>query len=147
MKCPFCKKDTKVLESRESENSLRRRRECEKCGKRFTTYERIETTNILVIKRNGEREQFNRDKLRSGIIRSCQKRPVSSMQIDKLLDDIEGECKKSRTGEVASTKIGELVMQKLKRLDKVAYIRFASVYLDFKDPEDFETAMKEVVKK
>jgi transcriptional repressor NrdR len=126
---------------------LRRRRECEKCGKRFTTYERVETTNLLVVKRKGEREQFNRDKLRSGIVRSTQKRPVSSAQIEKLLDDIEEDCKKSRTGEVQSTRIGELVMQKLKRLDKVAYIRFASVYLDFTDPEDFEHAMKEVKKR
>jgi transcriptional repressor NrdR len=147
MKCAYCGKDTKVLESRESENSLRRRRECEKCGKRFTTYERVETTNILVAKRNGEREQYNREKLRNGIVRSCQKRPVSSQQIERMLDDIEEECKKTRTGEVTSTKIGELVMQKLKRTDKVAYIRFASVYLDFKDPEDFASAMKEVTRK
>lgn len=147
MKCPFCKAETKVLESRESESSLRRRRECEKCGRRFTTYERVETTNLLVVKRNGEREQFSREKLRNGVIRSCQKRPVSSMQIEKLLDEIEEECKKTRTGEVKSTRIGELLMQKLKRLDKVAYIRFASVYLDFKDPEDFEDATKELLKR
>jgi transcriptional repressor NrdR len=147
MKCPFCKKETKVLESRESDESLRRRRECVRCGRRFTTYERIETTNILVVKRNGDREQFNREKLHNGILRACQKRPVSSVQIAKLLDDVEEECKKSRSGEVASTRIGELVMQKLKKIDKVAYIRFASVYLDFKDPEDFEQAMKEVAKR
>jgi transcriptional repressor NrdR len=148
VKCPFCKKsDTKVLESRESENSLRRRRECEKCGKRFTTYERIETTNILVVKRNGVREQYSRDKLRNGIMHSTEKRPISSVQFEKLVDDIEDELKKSRTGEVTSKRVGELVMQKLKKLDKVAYIRFASVYLDFKDPEDFEEAMKEVRKK
>jgi transcriptional repressor NrdR len=148
VKCPFCKKsDTKVLESRESENSLRRRRECEKCGKRFTTYERIETTNILVVKRNGVREQYSRDKLRNGIMHSTEKRPISSVQFEKLVDDIEEELKKSRTGEVTSKRVGELVMQKLKKLDKVAYIRFASVYLDFKDPEDFEEAMKEVRRK
>ena len=148
MKCPFCRSaDTKVLESRESENALRRRRECEKCGKRFTTYERIEATNLLVVKKNGEREQYSREKLRNGIVRSCQKRPVSSMQIDRALDDVEEELKKVRTGEVTSKRIGELVMQKLKRLDKVAYIRFASVYLDFKDPEDFELAMKGLMKR
>ena len=147
MKCRFCKKDTKVLESRESESSLRRRRECERCGKRFTTYERMETTNLLVVKRGGEREQFSRDKIRNGILRSCQKRQVSHEQIERMIDDIEDELKKSRSGEIASTRIGELVMRKLKRLDKVAYIRFASVYLDFKDPEDFEAAMKEVMKK
>jgi transcriptional repressor NrdR len=148
VKCPFCKKsDTKVLESRESENSLRRRRECEKCGKRFTTYERIETTNLLVVKRNGVREQYSREKLRNGIMHSTEKRPISSVQFEKLVDDIEDELKKSRTGEVTSKRIGELVMQKLKKLDKIAYIRFASVYLDFKDPEDFEEAMKEVRRK
>ncbi len=147
MRCPFCKKDTKVLESRESENSLRRRRECEKCAKRFTTYERVETTNLLVIKRGGEREQFSRDKIRSGVLRSCQKREVSHDQIERMIDEIEEDLKKSRSGEVTSTRIGEIVMRKLKRIDKVAYIRFASVYLDFKDPEDFEAAMKEVMKK
>lgn len=148
MKCPFCRKsDTKVLESREAENSLRRRRECEKCGKRFTTYERIETTNLLVIKRNGAREQYSREKLSNGIKHSTEKRPISSAQFERLIDDIEEELKKSRSGEVTSKRIGELVMQKLKKLDKIAYIRFASVYLDFKDPEDFEAAMKEVRKK
>jgi transcriptional repressor NrdR len=136
-----------VLESRESENSLRRRRECEKCAKRFTTYERVETTNLLVIKRGGEREQFSRDKIRSGVLRSCQKREVSHDQIERMIDEIEEDLKKSRSGEVTSTRIGEIVMRKLKRIDKVAYIRFASVYLDFKDPEDFEAAMKEVMKK
>jgi transcriptional repressor NrdR len=148
MKCPFCERgETKVLESRESEHSLRRRRECEKCAKRFTTYERLETTNLLVVKKNKDREQFSKEKLRVGIIRSCQKRPVSSEQIDKLVDEVEEEVKKSRGDEIPSAKIGELVMRKLKRLDKVAYIRFASVYLDFKDPEDFELAMKQVMKK
>jgi len=148
MRCSFCKKDsTKVLESRESEGALRRRRECESCGKRFTTYERVETTNLLVVKRNGQREQFSRDKLRKGVMLACQKRPVSSAQLERLLDDVEEDCKKSRSGEIASTRVGELVMQKLKRLDKVAYIRFASVYLDFKDPEDFEAATKELMKR
>ena len=147
MKCPYCKKaDTRVLESRDAEGSLRRRRECEKCAKRFTTYERIESTNVLIIKKNGDRQQFNREKLRNGILRSTEKRPVSSAQVDKLIDDVQEEIGKSKTGEVQSTKIGELTMQKLKRLDKVAYIRFASVYLDFKDPEDFQTAMKDVKK-
>jgi transcriptional repressor NrdR len=147
MKCPFCKRgETKVLESRESEDSLRRRRECVKCAKRFTTYERVETTNILVVKRSGDREQFNREKLHNGVLRACEKRPVSSAQIEQLLDEVEEECKKSRTGEVTSTRIGEIIMQKLKKLDKVAYIRFASVYLDFKDPEDFEAATRELVK-
>jgi len=147
MKCPFCRKDTKVLESRESDDSLRRRRECNDCGKRFTTYERVETTNLLVVKRNGEREQFSREKLRNGLLHACQKRPISNPQIDRLLDDVEEDCKKSRSGEVTSTKIGELVMRKLKRLDKVAYIRFASVYLDFKDPDDFKLATQDLKRK
>jgi len=147
MKCPYCKKDTRVLESRESEGALRRRRECEKCGKRFTTYERVETTNLLVIKKNGDRQQFSREKLRAGIFHSTEKRPVSMAQVDKMLDDIEEELKRGRGSEVTSKHIGELVMQRLKRIDKVAYIRFASVYLDFKDPEDFETAMRDVVKR
>lgn len=148
MKCPFCKKaDTKVLESREAESALRRRRECEKCGKRFTTYERMEATNLLVVKKNGERQQYSRDKLRNGVMRSCEKRPISSVQIDRLIDDVEEDLKKIRSGEITSKRIGELVMQRLKKLDKVAYIRFASVYMDFKDPEDFETAMKEVMRR
>jgi transcriptional repressor NrdR len=148
VKCPFCKRsETKVLESRESDDALRRRRECEKCAKRFTTYERLEATNLLVVKRNGDREQFNREKIRNGIVRSCQKRPVSSVQIEKIVDDIEDEVKRSRSGEVTSKRIGELIMQRLKKTDKVAYIRFASVYLDFRDPEDFEQAMKDVKKR
>lgn len=148
MKCPFCKRgETRVLESRQSELSLRRRRECVKCEQRFTTYERQETTNVLVAKRNGERQQFSREKLRTGIVRSCEKRPVTSDQIDKVVDDIEEEIKKTRAGEIQSKRIGEMVMRRLKRLDKVAYIRFASIYLDFKDPEDFESAVKEVLAK
>jgi transcriptional repressor NrdR len=147
MRCPHCAGATKVLESRESDQSLRRRRECDKCDKRFTTYERVETTNLLVVKRSGEREQFHREKMRSGVLRACQKRPVSSDQIDRFLDEVEEECKKVRTGEIASSRIGELLMQRLKRLDKVAYIRFASVYLDFKDPEDFTAASKDLKRK
>ncbi len=148
MLCPLCKKgDTRVLESRESENSLRRRRECIKCLRRFTTYERVETTNIVVIKRDGTREQFDRDKLKNGIVRSCQKRPVATAQVDTLVEAIENDLKSGPKDEITSTKIGQLVMKHLKKLDKVAYIRFASVYLDFKDPEDFESAMKEVMGK
>ena len=148
MKCTFCKKsDTKVLESREAESALRRRRECEKCRKRFTTYERVETTNLLVVKKNGERQQYSREKLRNGVLRSCEKRPVSVVQIERVIDDVEEELKKVRSGEVTSKRIGELVMQRLKKLDKVAYIRFASVYLDFRDPEDFETALQQVMRR
>lgn len=147
MQCPSCGKGTRVLESRESEGSLRRRRECVECERRFTTYERLETTNLLVVKRNGVRQQFDRAKLRAGLLRACEKRPVSSDAIDKACDEIEEQLKKNRAGEVASTKIGELVMKRLKNLDKIAYIRFASVYRDFKDPEDFEEAIQEVERK
>ncbi len=148
MFCPLCKKgDTRVLESRESENALRRRRECTKCLRRFTTYERVETTNVVVIKRDGTREQFDRDKLKNGIVRSCQKRPVTTAQVDAAIESIENDLRSGPKDEITSTKIGQLVMKYLKKLDKVAYIRFASVYLDFKDPEDFESAMKEVMGK
>ncbi len=145
MKCLFCKRgDTRVLESRQSEDSLRRRRECEKCGKRFTTYERIEATNILVIKRSGARQLFSREKLRTGILHACEKRSVSAEQVERLIDRIEEQVRKQRSGEISSERIGELAMRELKRLDKVAYIRFASVYLDFKDPEDFAKALAQV---
>jgi len=148
MKCPFCKKEeTRVLESRQSEDSLRRRRECKKCGRRFTTYERQEATNLLVVKRNGARQMFSREKLRRGLLRACEKRPVSIDQMENALDRVEDQVRKKRIGEVSSKVIGELVMKQLKRLDKVAYIRFASVYLDFKDPEDFENALQEVQKR
>ena len=148
MRCPQCSRvETRVLESREAGDALRRRRECAKCGRRFTTYERVETTNLLVVKRDGTREQYDRAKLRSGILRAIQKRPVSSTQIERACDAVEEALKKARSGEVRSTRIGELVMQQLKRLDKIAYIRFASVYRDFKDPEDFEAAIQEVERK
>lgn len=148
MRCPFCKKaQTRVLESRQSESALRRRRECIKCQKRFTTYERQETTNILVVKRSGERQQFTREKLRRGLQHACEKRPVSSEQIERLIDWIEDQVKRNRSGEITSKRIGELVMRKLKKIDKVAYIRFASIYLEFKDPEDFERALEEFMKK
>jgi transcriptional repressor NrdR len=107
----------------------------------------MEQSHLFVIKRNGERELFSREKLRSGIIKSCQKRPVSSAQIDELVSAVEEDCRKSRSGEIQSTRIGEYLMQRLKRVDKIAYIRFASVYLDFKDPEDFAQAMRDVKKK
>lgn len=145
MQCVFCKKgDTRVLESRQSDVSLRRRRECKKCGKRFTTYERMEATNVLVVKRSGARQLFSRDKIRRGLLRACEKRPVSAEQVEKLLDRVEEKIKKRRSGEIKSERLGEMVMRELKRLDKVAYIRFASVYLDFKDPEDFSEALLEI---
>ena len=148
MHCPFCKKDdTKVLESRTTLESMRRRRECKKCAKRFTTYERVEATNIMVVKRDGRREHFNREKLKNGLMKACQKRPVSVGQVEKAIDYIETQLTKRRSGEVTTKALGQLVMARLKRIDKVAYIRFASIYRDFKDPEDFESALQEVLRK
>ena len=146
MKCPYCGfSETKVLDSRESEDSdvTRRRRECEKCSKRFTTYERVEMIDLRVIKKNGNIEGFDRDKVLKGALKACEKRPIKIEKIEKLVDDIESELRKKETTEIPSKVIGELVMEKLKELDKVAYIRFASVYREFKDIKSFE---KELVK-
>jgi len=144
--CPFCNTEsTRVVDKRESVNgkSTRRRRECQKCGRRFTTFEQVENLDLLVVKKDGKREAFDRLKIRSGIIKACEKRPVSSQEIEKALDEIEGEIRKEGPGEVSSKKIGELVTRKIKKLDDVAYIRFASVYRQFADISDFE---KEVMR-
>jgi len=146
MKCPYCGfSETKVLDSRESEDSdvTRRRRECEKCSKRFTTYERVEMIDLRVIKKNGNIEAFDRNKVLKGALKACEKRPIKTEKIEKLVDEIESELRKNETTEIPSKAIGELVMEKLKELDKVAYIRFASVYREFKDIKSFE---KELVK-
>lgn len=140
MKCPFCfKEESKVVDSRETPDlsEIRRRRECLNCEKRFTTYERVESVDIMLIKKDGKREVFSRDKLKSGIVRACEKRPVSQEKIEKALNEIEIKLRKM-DGEVPTEVIGELIMRKLKSLDKVAYIRFASVYRDFSDVGDFE---------
>ena len=138
MKCPFCSfNETKVLETREDENSVKRRRECSKCGKRFTTYERAEF-DIIVKKKDNVRESFDRKKLLSGIMKALEKRPVSANKIEKLVDSIEDEIRKLGTKEIESTIIGEIVMDKLKKIDKVAYIRFASVYRSFEDIDSFK---------
>jgi len=140
MKCPFCsKEDTKVVDSRETADfsETRRRRECEKCGKRFTTYERIEHTPLFVIKKDGRREAFNRGKVKLGLMRACEKRPVSAEQIENAVNEIEAKLLNT-DGDIPTKLIGELIMRKLKNLDKVAYIRFASVYRDFHDVSDFE---------
>lgn len=140
MKCIFCGcADNKVLDSRNSDenNSIRRRRECLGCGKRFTTYETIETAPILVVKNDNSRQQFDAEKIKRGIIRACEKRPVSMAQIDTLIDEIEKEIANSLEQEVKSSTIGEMVMKKLKSLDEVAYIRFASVYRKFTDITHF----------
>lgn len=140
MKCIYCgNTESKVLDSRscDENNSIRRRRECLGCGKRFTTYETIETTHLLVIKSDNSRQEFNPEKLKRGIIRACEKRPVSMSQIDTIVSDIEKELYNNLDQEVESSKIGELVMSALKQIDEVSYIRFASVYRKFADLTHF----------
>ena len=145
MICPFCgSQDTIVLETRETENGTRRRRECTKCKKRFTTYERIETNPLIIIKKNGVRQQFNKEKIREGIIKACEKRPISIDEINKICDKIERKLLYSGLQEIKSRKIGEMVMRELKKLDKIAYIRFASVYKEFKDIEELEKELKKI---
>jgi len=146
MKCIFCGcTESKVLDSRNSDeiNSIRRRRECLNCGKRFTTYETIETTPILVIKNDNSRQTFDGNKIKQGIIRACEKRPVSMSQIDEIVSDIQKEIANSLDQEVKTSQIGEMVMTKLKDIDEVAYIRFASVYRKFTDTTHFLDFIKE----
>lgn len=147
MKCPFCKcESSKVLDSRSSEesNAIRRRRECLGCGKRFTTYETIESTPILVIKKNGSRQPFDLMKIKNGLIKACEKRPVSLNQIEEICLSIEKELQNSLAQEVASKEIGEKVMDKLKKIDEVSYVRFASVYRQFKDTTNFIKFLNEL---
>ena len=149
MKCPYCgSKETEVVETRDSEDleTIRRRRECLTCNKRFTTYERIENVNLIVIKKDGKREQFDRDKLKAGIIQSCQKTTVTLSDIEKIVTEIERELRGADSVEVDSKKIGQLVSARLKTLDKVAYIRFSSVFKRFVDVEDFEKEVKRLIK-
>ena len=146
MKCMYCgHTDSKVIDSRPSDDgtAIRRRRECANCGKRFTTYETVETTPILVIKSNGNRQAFDANKLKNGIIKSCEKRPVPMWKIDKLVEDIQKSIYNSLEQEVSSKHIGEMVMEGLKEIDEVSYVRFASVYRSFKD---ISTFMKELEK-
>lgn len=141
MRCLYCGcEDSKVIDSRsiDDTNSIRRRRECEECGRRFTTYESIEVTPVLVIKRNGERQSFRIDKVRNGIIRACEKRPVTSAQIDDMVMSIEKQVQSIAEKEIDSSTIGEMVMSELERVDKVSYIRFASVYKQFEDVTKFK---------
>ena len=140
MKCPYCgEDDTKVIDSRPADenSSIRRRRQCEVCGKRFTTYEKLETMPLMVIKKDNTREPYNRAKIEAGIVTSCHKRPVSSAQIRGIIDEIENEIFSFEEKEIPSSVIGEKVMQKLKMVDEVAYVRFASVYREFKDVNTF----------
>jgi len=146
MKCVYCgNQDLKVLDSRncEENNSIRRRRECLECGKRFTTYETVERTPVLVIKSDKSRQEFDAEKLKRGIIRACEKRPVSMSQIETIVNDIEKEVYNSLDQEIESCKIGELVMDRLKKIDEVSYIRFASVYRKFADLTHFMSFIKE----
>ncbi|MDO4268304.1 MAG: transcriptional regulator NrdR [Eubacteriales bacterium] len=149
MKCPYCNaQDTKVIDSRPADDnsSIRRRRQCETCGKRFTTYEKLETMPLMVIKKDRSRETYDRSKIEAGIIHSCHKRPVSTQQINALIDEIENSIFNMEEKEVETSAIGELVMRKLKQLDEVAYVRFASVYREFKDVNTFMEELGKLLK-
>ena len=145
MHCPYCgHEDSKVTDSRNAENGVRRRRECTRCGLRFTTYERVQSTALLIAKRDGRREDYNREKLINSVRTACTKRPIPNRDMEKLVDDIEGELQKLGNAEIRSTAVGEMVMDRLRNLDRVAYIRFASVYRDFQDLESFEEAVRDL---
>lgn len=148
MRCPFCTYfDSKVIDSRPTDEgqAIRRRRECIKCGKRFTTYEKIEEIPIIVVKKDGNRQSFDRNKLLNGIIKSCEKRPVSMNTIEIIVDDIEKALSNSLEKEIKTEEIGEMVMNKLKDIDEVAYVRFASVYRQFKDLNSFMEELKNIL--
>ena len=145
MRCPYCTNtESKVTDSRVVENGIRRRRECQRCGLRFTTYERIQATALMVSKQDNRREEFNREKLTAGIRKACTKRPVSSRTIEKMVEDIEAELQHLGQVEVPTTILGSMVMERLINLDRVAYIRYASVYRDFQDIESFERAVRDL---
>ena len=148
MKCPFCSVDnTRVIDSRPADDgdSIRRRRQCDACGRRFTTYEKVETIPLIVIKKDKNRETYDRRKIEAGVIKSCHKRPVSAEAVTKCIDDIENEIFNLEVKEVDSTQIGEIVMESLKKLDPVAYVRFASVYREFKDVNTFMDELKKIL--
>ena len=150
IKCPFCgNEESKVIDSRPTDEGerIRRRRECLECGKRFTTYEMIESLPIVVIKKDGSRETFDRQKLLTGMLRACEKRPVSIEMLDRAISDIETVIQNSLDREVSSDKIGEFVMEKLKEIDEVAYVRFASVYRQFKDINTFMDELNKLLSK
>ena len=150
MKCPFCSRDnTRVIDSRPADDNsfIRRRRLCDSCQKRFTTYEKVETIPLIVIKKDNNREQYDRSKIEAGILRACHKRPISVNEINKLVDDIETEIFNKEEKEIPSTVIGEIVMDRLKDLEAVAYVRFASVYREFKDINTFMDELKKILDK
>jgi transcriptional repressor NrdR len=148
MKCPFCGKDnTRVIDSRPADenNSIRRRRQCDECLRRFTTYEKVETIPLVVIKKDNNREPYDRSKIEAGVFRSCHKRPISVDQMTKLIDEVETQIFNREDKEIPSHVIGEMVMNKLKELDAVAYVRFASVYREFKDVSTFMDELKKIL--
>ena len=150
MKCPFCSSEnTRVIDSSPADdtNSIRRRRLCDDCGKRFTTYEKVETIPLIVIKKDNTREQYDRSKIEGGVLRACHKRPISVNQINQLVDEVETEIFNREEKEIPSSLIGELVMDKLKDLEAVAYVRFASVYREFKDVNTFMSELKKMLDK
>ena len=147
MQCPYCNyKESKVVDSRHTDsNSIRRRRECESCKKRYTTYETIETTPVMVVKKDNTREYFDREKIKNGLIKSCEKRPVSIDQIESVVSYIENQINKNYVTEVETRLIGEMIMDKLKDIDEVSYVRFASVYRQFKDINTFVNELKTIL--
>ena len=149
MRCPFCGHvEDKVVDSREAKigDTIRRRRQCEKCRRRFTTYERIDEIPYMVVKKDGRREKFDRQKVLAGLLKACEKRPVAMGKLEALVNEIESHVAESPDRERPATELGELVMNRLKKLDKVAYVRFASVYLDFKDVREFMDELKDLLK-
>ncbi|MBP3569504.1 MAG: transcriptional repressor NrdR [Lachnospiraceae bacterium] len=150
MKCPFCgKENTRVIDSRPADDgsSIRRRRQCDECGKRFTTYEKVEAIPLVVIKKDNNRESYDRSKIEAGVYRSCHKRPISVDQINTLVDEVETAVFNMEEKEIPSNVIGQLVMEKLRELDPVAYVRFASVYREFKDVNTFMSEIKKILDK
>ena len=149
MKCPFCGHlHDKVVDSRESKegDAIRRRRQCLECQRRFTSYERIDEIPYMVVKKDGRRERFDRQKVLAGVLKACEKRPVSMVQLETIADNAETMVQDSSEREVSTTTLGEMIMNELKNLDKVAYVRFASVYLDFKDVQEFMSELKDLLK-
>ncbi len=148
MRCPYCAHiEDKVVDSREAKggDSIRRRRECLGCGRRFTSYERIDEIPFMVVKKDGKRESFDRNKVLSGLFRACEKRPISTSQLEEIVNEVEKNVQDSLDRELVTTEIGKIIMRRLKTLDKVAYVRFASVYLEFADVSEFMTELKELV--
>jgi transcriptional repressor NrdR len=149
MKCPFCSSvEDKVVDSREAKigDVIRRRRECVKCGRRFTNYERIDEIPHMLVKKDGRREKFDRQKLLAGLLKACEKRPISTVKLEEIVNEAEAYVAESPDRERPTKAVGELVMNRLKKLDKVAYVRFASVYLDFKDVREFMDELKDLLK-